>query len=188
MMDAGSGLGESGFRFLLRMIEALICEECGGIISGEVPAGYSRCRCTGARTGNVPPPPSALEDVVPEQVEFAPKKICRVCGIDLEGKKRMKGPDGYICIPCAKAEDKLTIPCAECGRRLKPAGIIKHGSVKICRRCYLEHKEAEKIKLAPIQLKGHDKHNIKQIKILVAIAAVLLILIILSTIGLIGRH
>ena len=85
--------------------------------------------------------PTTLRDTVaePEQPTTTGPKICRGCGRDLRGHRRLKDDQGYICVSCAKDEAKRKIACAECGKPTKPEGLRPWGPISVCARCWMDH-------------------------------------------------
>jgi hypothetical protein len=164
----------------------VICQECGGIV-GAVSARGGREPCT-CHIEPLPPDSPADTAVLDSPVRADhPPKICVVCGKDVAGHRRLKDSRGYLCLACAKAEQEAvkagTFPCAECGRRVKPQGLVQHGRQKICKRCFADHKSAEKIRVKKISghhFQAQEKRNL----ILLALVAVILLLFILwGTLG-----
>src|SRR4051812_28884030 len=103
------------------MSEELICPDCGGLIGGEPGSGRQVCRCFEPRKTVVAAPVQSEPMVAsgPEPSTIG-EKICRSCGKDLKGHRRLKDSRGYICVKCAEAEnaandDPTLIPCPECG-------------------------------------------------------------------------
>lgn len=117
-------------------------------------------------------------------------KVCRVCGKDLTGHRRVKDSLGYICVACVKAEAreeaKGTVPCPECGRRLKPSGLVPWRDKLICRSCLKDHEELNRFKTPPPSSHRHDEHQKKRLLVMLGIAAALGLIIILSRAGVIG--
>jgi len=75
-------------------------------------------------------------------------KLCFKCGADVAGKKRYKDSRGYMCADCNRAEIEAekagTTPCAECGRRVKDAGLVEFRGSRICKLCLAELRDADK--------------------------------------------
>jgi hypothetical protein len=160
----------------------VICPECGGVIGG---VGYDAqgrgpCTCFDDRptkkskvekadssdTVSIPSIPAPVTTTMsPQRVDAneAPEKLCIVCGKNVSGHRRIKDSRGYLCLDCAKAEmaqEKAgTVPCAECGRRIKEGGLVMYSGIKICRRCYVEHKESKKVLVRKVATKNFDAHE-----------------------------
>lgn len=117
-------------------------------------------------------------------------KVCRVCGKDLAGHRRIKDSLGYVCVPCAKAKEKAeqegTVPCEECGRRLKPSGLVPWRDKKICRSCLKDHEELNRFKTPPPSAAGHKAHEKKRLFIMLGVMGVLVVIMLLSRAGIIG--
>ncbi|HQY89335.1 MAG TPA: hypothetical protein PK402_11800, partial [Tepidisphaeraceae bacterium] len=130
-------------------------------------------------------------------------KLCRVCGKDLTNRSRLRDDYGYICKACADKEDagEITKPtgpkpsrgkkkgstadllaedrlmkCPECNRKLKPGGMVPYRGKLICKSCHVYHEENDGLKVAKVDLKGHDVHAREQVKKLAIIAAVVLLI------------
>ncbi len=117
-------------------------------------------------------------------------KLCRVCGKDLAGHRRVKDSLGYICVACVKAEKKHetagTVPCAECKRRLKPSGLVPWRNTMICRSCLKDHEEINRFKTPPPSLANHDAYQRYRLLILLGVLVVLAVIMVLSQMGIIG--
>lgn len=153
----------------------VICPECGGIIgaTGVDANGRGPCTCRsdgktdGSDTVSIPSP-SQYRD----PVESAPK-LCISCGKNVAGHRRVKDSRGYLCYDCAKGEIRQeregTVPCAECGRRVKPAGIVEYGGIRICRKCYEDHKESQKKAVKKVATRHYEAHEKRNLLILTAV-------------------
>ena len=67
-------------------------------------------------------------------------KVCVRCGMDLNGKQRLKDVKGYWCAECAEAErqERLRsrlVKCEECGRTVPRNTVAKVGGRKLCDLC-----------------------------------------------------
>ena len=161
------------------MASELICPDCGGVIGATKVDSEGRvpCRCfaeesavSSGDTVSIPTPAGAREVATVE-------KLCLVCGKDVTGHRRIKDSRGYMCYECAKEEKRSeregTVPCAECGRRVKPGGIIDYHGLKICRKCFEDHKETSKRAIKKIETKHFDVQEKKNIYVLTAVLVVL---------------
>ena len=173
----------------------LICPECGGIIGGTGVDAEGRGPCTcfknephsmrsGMESSDDPSDTVSLPSPAAQGHDNSDKraKLCIVCGKDVTGHRRIKDSRGYLCYACAKDEVRQeregTIPCAECGRRVKPGGIIVHNGLKICRKCNEDHKETRKKAVKKVATHHFEKHEKRQI-IIIAIILLILGLIVL---------
>lgn len=157
----------------------VICPDCGGVIGG---ASSSRgpCTCAVPETHSYTPP-AHVERTASDQEDRGnvggAEKICIVCGKNVAGHRRVKDSRGYTCYDCVKAERANeiagTIPCAECGRRVREQGIVDYNGLKICRKCHLEHLEHDKHKPRQIKTAQFDAHEKRNIIILAIVVAVL---------------
>ncbi|HEY1628300.1 MAG TPA: hypothetical protein VGF52_00490 [Tepidisphaeraceae bacterium] len=162
----------------------LICPECGGVIGGVGMDADGRGPCTcfansdekpEDKEGTVSMP--APQEVIERTTSSMPEKVCIVCGKNLSGHRRVKDSRGYMCYNCAKAEIEQeqagTIPCAECGRRVKEKALITYLGIKICRRCYDDHKESKKVLVKKIATKQYEMQEKRTLIILGVIVAIL---------------
>lgn len=174
------------------MSDEVICPECGGVIGGTPDGDVKVCRCHTADYHPDAKLAAAAEAQAKARQETMPtvEKICRMCGKNLSGHRRLKDKHGYICLACAQdekdAEAAGLVSCGECGRRLKPAGLIDYHGTKICRKCFADHQEISKFKAPPPKLELHDQTERKRLYVLLAIAGVLGIIVLLSYLGWIG--
>ena len=79
----------------------------------------------------------------------------------------------------AEAQDAGRVPCAECGRKLKPEGLIEFGGVRICKPCHEHHREVARTKRAPIHSTHHDEHEKQRVKWLAGLLGVLFLIALL---------
>ncbi|WP_428940925.1 hypothetical protein [Fontivita pretiosa] len=176
----------------------LICPDCGGIIGGDTndPDGRGPCTChldlnagfskdPSADTVSLPSPPreqgaqrssgsSGAADVRGgNDLAGAPQKICVICGKNVAGHRRLKDSRGYLCLDCAKAEKRQEregkVPCAECGRYVKPGGIVEYNGLRICRKCHEDHKQLQKKAVKKVATKHYEEHEKRNLLILLAI-------------------
>jgi hypothetical protein len=166
----------------------LICPDCGGVIGATSTSADGRSPCTCFKDEGVTrrsensdtvsiPAPAPGHDAA----DFR-EKICIVCGKNVAGHRRVKDSRGYLCYDCAKAEAKQekagTIPCAECGRRVKEAGLITYGGIRICRKCHEDHREAQKKAVKKVASHHFDVHEKKNLIIIAVIFVILAVIVI----------
>jgi hypothetical protein len=151
----------------------LVCPDCGGIIGATPGDGRNPCTCFGQS-------PSKHDTVAiesPVKDLNAQQKVCITCGKDVTGHRRVKDSRGYMCYACAKqeraAEKAGTVPCAECGKRVKPAGLVLYGTIKICKTCFNDHKETGKRAVRKIATRHYELHE-KRTLIWLSVAFVIL--------------
>ncbi len=152
------------------------CPDCGGII-GEVGSGEKPCTCGQSSTRQGAQSDEAYAAGVAKGVKF-----CIACGKDVAGRRRIKDSRGYTCYDCAKAEREKelvgTIPCAECGRRIREQGILDWNGTQLCRRCYQQHKESSRQKFRQIaKTSSYARHEKGSLLRLSLIAGVFLLII-----------
>jgi hypothetical protein len=173
----------------------LICPECGGIIGASdiEENGRGPCTCLEDEPAASPrvdksdtavmpsPPPEQAPRSKPSKPD-AGAKICLACGKDVTGHRRTKDSRGYMCLACAKAEiaakKEGTIPCAQCRRRVKPAGLVLHRGEQICKLCFQAHKDAEKKIIKSVPDQHYREHEKQKLVILGAIFFILLLIVI----------
>jgi hypothetical protein len=178
--------------------EVVICPECEGVIGSEPGPGQWACRCFA--NANLAPKPaqhanneSTHPGAVHTEAAAPVEKICRVCKKNLSGHRRLKDDRGYICLACDEAEKNQPAdglePCAECGRRLRPVGLVEFNGMRICKKCLHDHKELNKFKPMPANLaKNYTSYEKSTIRNLLIFAGVLLLIFLLASIGIIGSR
>lgn len=185
------------------MAVEVICPDCGGVIGGVGIDAEGRGPCTCfSDERKFPRLPASRPEVIGDPADAsdpsdtvslsAPSpgqdlgdnrpKVCIVCGKNVTGHRRVKDSRGYLCYACAKAEVAQEragkIPCAECGRRVKEGGIVVYNGLKICRRCFEDHKQAKRKAIKKVSTHHFDAHE-KLRLIYLAIIFVVLGLIVL---------
>lgn len=163
------------------MVRDLICPDCGGRIGGTGSDGHAPCRCF-----HPEPERRGTEADEADATPAEPTKLCHVCGKNLKGHRRLRDSRGYMCLACARAEQLAReaqeadrVPCAECGRKLKPEGLIEFGGLRICKLCHEHHREMARTKRAPIHSTHHDEHERQRVKWLAGVLGVLLLIALL---------
>jgi len=161
-------------------------------VLGPPEPGVASCTCFNAsspdldETGFAQPSPEPtieqqLDDTHPVETL---SKLCFKCGADVAGKKRYKDSRGYMCADCNRAEIEAekagTTPCAECGRRVKDAGLVEFRGSRICKLCLAELRDADKKKIKIVSGKNFEAQDKRNLKILIVIALILLFFMVLS--------
>jgi DNA-directed RNA polymerase subunit RPC12/RpoP len=173
------------------MAEELICPECGGLVGGTGKEAHKPCRCFVPPANDSKSDTATLDYMVNAResedvaVVTAPKpKLCRVCGKNVAGHRRVKDSRGYMCLACAKMEDlqeeERGTPCADCGKRLKDAGLVEYNGRRICKKCHEDHKELNKHKPKVISTKHHEAHEKGQLKLYLLILGALALILFLK--------
>ena len=129
-----------------------------------------------------------MSDPAPATASPSPKKkgakLCRVCGKDLRGHRRIRDGDTYICPVCDKMEREGQIPdgvpCAECGKQISPTLLRRYGDILICPKCFRDHEEDPKRKARRVSNTMFHLEDKRTVATLAAVAAVLLLLILLG--------
>ena len=167
-------------------VDAVVCPDCGGIIGGNGSDGRRACTCvlsaaTASKSDTV-----RIDLPLPDVNETRNQKVCITCGKDVTGHRRVKDSRGYMCYACAKAEMEAeregTVPCAECNRRVKPAGLVNYDGIKICKKCFNDHKELKKKAVRKVATRHYELHEKKTLMWLAIIFCVLGVLVLYSLI------
>lgn len=176
----------------------LICPDCGGVIgaTGIDSSGRGPCTCfkeeavtTRTESGSPVERDDPSDTVsLPSQQQPAEQagtaalpKLCITCGKNVTGHRRVKDSRGYMCYDCAKKEVKAekegTVPCGECGRRMKEAGLLFYKGKKICRSCYDHNKEIDQKnrKVATKEIDEYEKRNVIILAIIFGILGLIVI-------------
>ena len=122
-------------------------------------------------------------DAAYDEAETRKRKVCRVCGKDLRGHRRIRDGDRYICPVCDEIEREGQapdgLPCAECGKRVHPGALRRWGAIQLCPKCYTEHQDA-KHKIRQVDTGHFDEERKRQLLVLGGVLAVLLLLMLLA--------
>ena len=173
------------------MSEELICPDCDGVIGGTPGTGRAVCRCFEAsRTSSVAPRVEPQEDLSSaSSPSVVGEKLCRVCGRDLKGHRRLKDCDAAErrTAEVADAQDLSLIPCPECGRKLKAEGFTTLNGAVMCKSCAADFKELRKYKAAPLTLEVHKDIEKRSLRNLLIVGGVLMLIMVLAWMGWIGR-
>jgi hypothetical protein len=158
------------------MIGELLCPDCGGVVGAtETTEAGPPCKCfvgessTKSDTAVEAPPP----------VEAPVQKICRICGKDVSGEKRVRDHLGYYCYNCAKELEKQEhggrIRCKVCGKLTKEENLQDYEGTKMCHRCRAERVELQKQQIKRMGFKGaRTREELRRIYIMLAALVVLL--------------
>ena len=107
-------------------------------------------------------------------------KVCRMCGTNLEGHRRYKDKDGYLCKDCHRIDKKRRIPCAECGKPTNPENLQPFGPVSICRKCALDHDRDPRATFKrQVSTRHFDRWEKQKTIILIAVIAALILFAVL---------
>ena len=161
------------------MLEEVLCPDCGGVV-GETEATEAGppCRCFTA------PPPSPDESPVDssDQTPAPAPKVCRLCGKDVTGKKRVRDPHGYYCYECHQEQEKKNyqgrVRCNVCGHLVKEENLIVYEGTRMCPHCHNEKIELQKKHIKQIGFRGaQTRTEAKQVLRLVMVLGVLALVI-----------
>jgi DNA-directed RNA polymerase subunit RPC12/RpoP len=159
------------------MIGELLCPDCGGVVGAtETTEAGPPCKCFVAE------PSSTSETVsdLPPPVDAPVAKVCRICGKDVTGQKRVRDHLGYYCYECAKEVEKKEhqgrVRCKVCGHLTKEENIQPYDGVKMCRRCRQDRDELKIQKIKRMGFKGaRTREELRRIYMMAAALVVLLV-------------
>jgi DNA-directed RNA polymerase subunit RPC12/RpoP len=156
------------------MVGGMLCPDCGGVVGAtETTEEGDPCRCF---AGKGQPSVAIAESHTAPSAPVA--KVCRICGKDVSGRKRVKSHAGYACYECDKEEEKRLnygrVRCGACGHLVKEENLLLYEAVRICPACHAEKTAAKKAQLARMGFKGaRTRYESKQIVGLLALLALL---------------
>lgn len=159
------------------MVSGIICPDCGGVVGAiESTEEGDPCRCF---VGSSKPSSDAGDTDSSGPAAPPPvSKICRICGKDTAGQKRVRDHTGYACYECDKQEQKALnhgrVRCRSCGHLHKEELLTEYEGRRICKTCLDEKNAAKKAKMARMGFQGARKRT--EAKQVVKLALVLIIL------------
>jgi DNA-directed RNA polymerase subunit RPC12/RpoP len=162
------------------MIGELMCPECGGVVGAtETTEAGPPCRCFTASNDAS----DTITDAPPPVDEAPVVKVCRVCGKNLTGHKRVKDSQGYWCMDCVKEDEKKLhggrIRCKVCGHLTKEENLLPYEGTKMCPRCRQERQDIKKQEIKRMGFKAaRTRAEVQQIY-----GLAIIVLILLSVIG-----
>jgi DNA-directed RNA polymerase subunit RPC12/RpoP len=162
------------------MIGELLCPDCGGVVGAtETTEAGPPCRCFVKDPADQAKPDETVSDAAPPEV--TPAKVCRVCGKDVTGQKRVRDHLGYFCYECAKEQElkehQGRVRCQVCGKLVKPESLTPYEGTKMCPACHHERIEAKKMQIKRMGFKGaRTREEVRQLKNLLIIAGVLAVI------------
>jgi DNA-directed RNA polymerase subunit RPC12/RpoP len=161
----------------------IVCPDCGGTIGGAGGEGRPGCSCVLAATVSKSDT-VRIEVPLPADLNESKEKRCITCGKDVTGHRRIKDSRGYQCYSCAKSEMAAgregTVRCAECSRRVKPAGLVEYGGIRICRKCFNDHKELKKKAVKKVATRHYELHERKNLIWMTVLFCILALLVLYS--------
>ena len=171
------------------MSDEMRCPDCGGVVGGTNTPGAKTCTCfahapgaTAVADAPISAPPTADEKTATRGGSSG-KKLCRSCGKNLSGHKRFRTSKGYLCAECdadERANAPTLIPCFECKRRVKASALVAYRGNQVCKRCYIDHRDNDRVKVDKVELTKHDGYAKKQVIVLGVVALVLGVVILIS--------
>jgi hypothetical protein len=115
-------------------------------------------------------------DAASEATKDNRPKICRVCGKDLRGHRRIRDGHEYICPVCDKLERERQVPdgvpCAECSRLVSPTSLRRYGDIQICPKCFKDHEDDPKRRLRKVDKRMFQLHEQRSTLTLAAVVVV----------------
>jgi hypothetical protein len=162
------------------MVGELLCPDCGGVVGAtETTEAGPPCKCFVADPADKDRH-ETISDAAPP-VEPAVTKICRLCGADVAGKKRVRDHLGYYCYECAKAQEEKDrggrVPCRVCGKLTKKEALTDYEGTMMCPRCHQERIDAVKQQIKRIGFKGaRTREEIRRMNQLLVVLGILLVI------------
>jgi hypothetical protein len=160
------------------MIGELLCPDCGGVVGAtETTEAGPPCRCFVKDPADQDRAGDTVSDSAPP-VDAPVVKLCRICGKDVAGQKRVRDHLGYYCVECAKEQElkehQGRVRCRVCGHLVKPESLTPYEGTKMCPRCHNERIEAKKQQIKRMGFKGaRTREEIRQLRNLLIIIGVL---------------
>lgn len=174
------------------MSDELLCPDCHGVIGAEPGGPLRPCACFEGDKYRAPPE-EVIHAAEEAQAQAAAKietveKICRLCGKNVAGHRRLRDALGYTCLACAKGEEDAAaaglVRCGECSKQLKPAGLVDYHGTMICKKCYMDHQEMTKFKAPPPNLNAHMDEQRKSVQRTLLIVGACVVFLLLVWLGL----
>ena len=112
-------------------------------------------------------------------------KVCRVCGKDLNGHRRVRDGGGYLCVPCAKEDEKREnygrVRCRVCGHLTLEDKLTDYEGTKMCPNCHEQRTVMRQTEMKRIGFAGaRVRDELHHIYILLAIGGGLMFMILLG--------
>jgi RNA polymerase-binding transcription factor DksA len=162
----------------------ILCPDCGGVVGAtETTEAGPPCRCFKDQELGLDKSSETTSEPFQGDTPPVEKKICRVCGKDVAGQKRVRDQYGYYCFDCAKEvenkERQGRVRCRVCGKLVKPESLTAYEGTKMCPSCHRERIDAQKQVIKRIGYKGaRTREEIRQLKVLLMLAGILLLFMI----------
>jgi hypothetical protein len=166
------------------MIGELLCPDCGGVVGAtETTEAGPPCRCFVKDPADLEKSGDTVSDAPAVEVPVA--KLCRICGKDVTGHKRVRDHLGYYCYECAKEQElkehQGRVRCQVCGHLVKPESLTPYEGTKMCPKCHNERIEARQQQIKRMGFKGaRTREEIRQLKNLLMIIGVLVVIMLFS--------
>jgi DNA-directed RNA polymerase subunit RPC12/RpoP len=167
------------------MAEIVRCPDCGGIVGAtEATDDGPPCKCFNQEYRSADTSDAGGDsggtDVMPAAGAV---KVCRVCGKDLTGKKRLKDRLGYWCPECAEEDKKRNVEhgtaCAQCGRKVPEKSMTSVDGKLMCSRCFREQRQLREPgnkKFRAISDNAYKEHEKRNMIVMAVVLAILLVL------------
>jgi DNA-directed RNA polymerase subunit RPC12/RpoP len=176
------------------MVGELLCPDCGGVVGAtETTEAGPPCKCFADQPATSTDGDDSNRAESEPIVDIPKPKICRMCGKDVAGHRRVKDSAGYMCIDCAKAEEKRElgdrVKCGVCGHLVKDSTIKEYEGTRMCSKCYQERMDLKKQQIKRIGVhNARVRTELSQVGKLMVAGGVLLVIILLSSWHLFGHH
>jgi hypothetical protein len=191
---AESGLFKiASYRRVLEMVEELLCPDCGGVVGAtQTTAAGPPCSCFAGMATTTTAKSSGDTDTDMPVAPVLPQKICVICGKDVAGHRRIRETRGYLCLDCAKEEEKRDangrVRCKVCGRMVKDEVMEAYEGTKMCPKCHRERVDMQKTKIKRIGIRtARTREELRTLYTLAGIGGFLLLIILLSLLHVLPR-
>ena len=180
------------------MIGELVCPDCGGVVGAtEVTEAGPPCTCftrrspamSGTLSGTVVDGVDATGDDVFDAAPAPPVvlKVCRLCGKDLNGHRRVRehGGQSYLCVACAKEDEKREhygrVRCRVCGKLTLEEKLTDYEGTMMCPHCHEQRTLMRRQEIKRIGFSGAStREELRHVYILLMIAAGLTVVILIG--------
>ncbi len=111
-------------------------------------------------------------------------KVCKQCGTSLDGHRRYRDGDGYLCKDCHRLDKKRRVPCAECGKPTVPENLKPWGPTSICQKCFVDHERDPKARVnRKVSTRHFEKEDKRRAIILSAVMVGMVLFVLLRQVA-----